>query len=446
MNRSPQGLLFLRGMCSRFPDEGVDNRGGGLSSSLEEVLVVVRSVVLAVAVFVALSLATQENASSHSGNPYKIIPNTINHLCLQPEGGSASSGAKIEQSVCNGGVEEQFNLIDVGGGWHQIKGKGSGLCLDVPGGSTSWVQLIQWSCHSGDNQKFTVAECFTGCKARILAKHSFMCLDIPGGSEDDGEGIFQWHCNGGINQDFSIHNDTTARQKTGFPERWYHGTCTSGCSPSWMTLPFHRNVPAGLQTAWNPAIDNALGSWNTTTNTVYLDEDPSGVVYPNHDIILNATQFGCWSIQELGRDDCVPSFAFAATYWLQLDKSWACPTVSFSEPPPSCSDYRVADTWWWTIIGTREQSFTDYTSDTGVRAILRQGTVSHEAGHGVFLRHDNSAGDPEALDGLCGVSPLRYSVMDGDCLFNLVLNTVQPWDSCGVNHAYYDPNWGYAGC
>jgi len=35
-------------------------------------------------------------------------------------------------------------------------------------------------------------------------------------------------------------------------------------------------------------------------------------------------------------------------------------------------------------------------------------------------------------------------VMDYDC--RDMGYGVQAWDSCGVNHAYYDPNWGYSGC
>lgn len=36
--------------------------------------------------------------------------------------------------------------------------------------------------------------------------------------------------------------------------------------------------------------------------------------------------------------------------------------------------------------------------------------------------------------------------MDYDCLDNEVINVPVDWDSCGINHKYYDPNWGFAGC
>lgn len=48
-----------------------------------------------------------------------------------------------------------LDILDAGGGWHQIRFRDTGKCLDVPGASTqNSVQLIQYTCHSGDNQKF----------------------------------------------------------------------------------------------------------------------------------------------------------------------------------------------------------------------------------------------------------------------------------------------------
>lgn len=401
---------------------------------------------LLLAFSVALLALSPGNAVAHSNNPYKIVPNhSLNYMCL--DAGSGSWGTVVVQKVCTGATSQQFDLVDVGSGYDQIKPKvASGVCLDISGGSYSaGAQVIVWGCHTGYNQQFSVPSCNTGCLGAFTVRHSGMCLGVKNASTAESTEVDQFTCNSQINQQFSIHNESVTRQKTGFPERWYYGTCYSGCSTSWMTLPFHRNVPAGLQSAWNSAIDNAKGYWNASTNTIYLSEDPPGVSYPNQDIIFNATQNGCWSIPELGRSDCVPNGVFGYTYWLRQDRYWACP----SDRPPgaiSCPNDRVPDTWWWALIGTNENEFVRTYSDVGYRALRRQATSGHEIGHGVYLRHDHSPGNPEVKDGQCGNSPLRQSMMDGDCLDLFVVTSIQPWDSCGINHAYYDPNWGYSGC
>jgi len=404
----------------------------------------------ALALIVILFVLVSSSAAAHSNNPYKIVPNhSANYMCL--DAGNGSWGTVVVQQVCNGATSQQFDLIDVGGGWENVKPRNvSGVCLDIAGASQgAGAQLIVWGCNGGTNQQFSTPQCSTGCMGTFVAHHSGMCLDVQYGNVTAGTEVDQFWCVGHINQQFSIHNDPGTRQKTGFPERWYPGPCGSPCPTSWMTLSFHRNVPTGLQSAWNSAIDNAKGAWNSTPNTVFLSEDPVGITYPNQDVILNATQDGCWNIPELGRSSCVPSGVAGLTYWLKLDHGWACPSGTIT-----CANDRVPDVWWWSIIGTREQSITDATSDVGIRALLRQATVAHEAGHALYLRHEYSPADPEVSDGICSASPTRPSIMDGDCIVRRVGGVLQvptyvspqAWDSCGINHAYYDPNWGYSGC
>jgi hypothetical protein len=82
-------------------------------------------------------------------------------------------------------------------------------------------------------------------------------------------------------------------------------------------------------------------------------------------------------------------------------------------------------------------------------------------GHVLGLGHDQSVANPEVpeSDHEC----VKATIMDYDCYqpisptthqldvtdpaawANVIINP-QGWDSCGVNHEYYDPNWGYSGC
>lgn len=100
----------------------------------------------------------------------------------------------------------------------------------------------------------------------------------------------------------------------------------------------------------------------------------------------------------------------------------------------------LAAAYPWVVVGVVTGARNDPWS--------RQATVSHELGHAAGLRHDNSAAGEGLNDFKCGEPgyPPR-TIMDYDCYFSPeVVNVPQAWDSCGINHAYPDPYWGYSGC
>ncbi len=69
----------------------------------------------------------------------------------------------------------------------------------------------------------------------------------------------------------------------------------------------------------------------------------------------------------------------------------------------------------------------------------RRFTTAHELGHVLALEEEGDNNYQGYT--LCGGGSLPETVMDGRCDY-----FVKPWDVCGVNHAYYDPYWGWAGC
>ena len=65
--------------------------------------------------------------------------------------------------------------------------------------------------------------------------------------------------------------------------------------------------------------------------------------------------------------------------------------------------------------------------------------VVHELGHAIANLTDI------LKDNYCYTNP-RPRIMDYDCLENSTDDGPKPFDSCVINHLYYDPNWGFAGC
>jgi hypothetical protein len=83
----------------------------------------------------------------------------------------------------------------------------------------------------------------------------------------------------------------------------------------------------------------------------------------------------------------------------------------------------------------------------------RQGTIAHELGHLLSLRHESvNAGETVLYEcgfddtGAIPVSVMSYDCIDPPAVGGSGIVNVQPWDVCGVNHAYPDGVYGFAGC
>ena len=89
----------------------------------------------------------------------------------------------------------------------------------------------------------------------------------------------------------------------------------------------------------------------------------------------------------------------------------------------------------------------------------RRGTTLHELGHVINLKHESVPPDESQLYA-CGqdnTGAIPHSVMSYNCIdppnvqtfpgqFGFGESYVHDWDTCGVNHKYYDPAIGFAEC
>lgn len=86
-------------------------------------------------------------------------------------------------------------------------------------------------------------------------------------------------------------------------------------------------------------------------------------------------------------------------------------------------------------------------------AITKQATVTHELGHLISLRHESVNADESQLYpcGTDDTGPIPVSIMAYDCIDPPAVGgsgvyLAQPFDVCGVNHAYHEAVFGFAGC
>lgn len=222
----------------------------------------------------------------------------------------------------------------------------------------------------------------------------------------------------GVGLGFSLADESSEPHKKLFDERWYQQLVGDDYD-EWMTLTVAETIFDCLfacSSDWDGPIGSALQDWNQQDTTVEFDirSDFSD----DYDVFLAVLDF-------IADDPLLLGIAVPVDPNLDLCLS------------PSCPVHRHQ------IIGLADLPHSGAYDSSASRG----NTVAHELGHALALKH-------ESVDHPCGEDAsgtIPFSIMSSDCIRPASvggqgLTQVQPWDTCGVNHAYYDPGIGYAGC
>jgi hypothetical protein len=88
-----------------------------------------------------------------------------------------------------------------------IVNEASGLVLDDPGYSYSnGTPIIQWQLNGGLNQQWQINQLGNG-NYHIVNAYSDMAIGDPGFSNDPGTSIIQWSVNSGQNEQWQLYLD-----------------------------------------------------------------------------------------------------------------------------------------------------------------------------------------------------------------------------------------------
>jgi hypothetical protein len=224
--------------------------------------------------------------------------------------------------------------------------------------------------------------------------------------------------------------DTSAHpghpQKRLFAGRWYQQV-VGGDYGAWMTLSTSDvwlncdSSEAVCGSKWYAPFDAGIGDWNGQATTVDF-QYREGERNINYDVNVFVEE------EILAPDILGIAFGYDAN-------------GDFCDPD-ACTFY------YYDVILADDAHVDLYGTLTS-----RQATVAHELGHAIQLKHE-SATEDSSEHFPCGQdefgNPIPHSIMAYNCSdpvpFGFGEYWVQEWDVCGVNHAYYDPGVGFAGC
>ncbi len=117
-------------------------------------------------------------------------------------GVATTAGAGLQQWSATGGLNQQFDFLDSGGGYYRIRARHSGLVLQVASNS-SGADITQQPDSNATNQQWRVVDQGGGVVS-LVNRASGLAMDVWQASTADGARISQYAVNGNTNQRFQL--------------------------------------------------------------------------------------------------------------------------------------------------------------------------------------------------------------------------------------------------
>ncbi|SDO60284.1 glycosyl hydrolase family 95 catalytic domain-containing protein [Lentzea jiangxiensis] len=135
------------------------------------------------------------------GVPYRLVARHSGKYA-DIGGVSTAPGALLQQWSPTGGLNQQFDFLDSGGGYYRVRARHSGLVLQVAGTATG-ADVTQQTDTGATSQQWRVTDQGGGVIS-LVNRWSGLALDVWQASAADGARISQWTPNGAENQRFQL--------------------------------------------------------------------------------------------------------------------------------------------------------------------------------------------------------------------------------------------------
>ncbi|MCZ7436910.1 alpha-L-fucosidase [Micromonospora sp. WMMC241] len=136
-----------------------------------------------------------------STSTWQRITNVTNGLALD-SGGNVASGSALKQWSWDGSTNLQWQLIDLGTGYHRIVNRTNGMVVDGFGQTTNGANAQQAAWNGGNTQQWQLTDQGSG-RFRIANRATGLVLD-GGGQVASGSTVKQWTWDGSTNLMWTI--------------------------------------------------------------------------------------------------------------------------------------------------------------------------------------------------------------------------------------------------
>jgi pectate lyase len=159
--------------------------------------------VLAALAPVAVAVATTASHAANVDNgAYYVLVSRHSGKVMDLYNFATNDGAPIVQWSRNDGNQQQWQFLDVGSGYYQLRSRHSGKALQIASASDG-ADLTQQTPSSDTRQHFRLADSSDGY-VRLVNRHSNKVLDVWAWSTADGGRISQYTDLNGFNQQWQL--------------------------------------------------------------------------------------------------------------------------------------------------------------------------------------------------------------------------------------------------
>ena len=163
----------------------------------------VAAVAVAAAAGTLATVGAPAASAVDTGTAYVLV-NRNSGKALDVYNFATSDGARITQWTRGTNANQQWTLVDSGGGYYRVRSVHSGKVLDVSGASTAdAARVVQWSDHNGANQQWRLQDTDSGYVI-LVNRNSGKALEVQNASLADNAEIVQYSAWGGANQQWQL--------------------------------------------------------------------------------------------------------------------------------------------------------------------------------------------------------------------------------------------------
>ncbi|GAA1810547.1 hypothetical protein GCM10009682_35220 [Luedemannella flava] len=145
---------------------------------------------------------TQASAATVNTSAWYVFVNRNSGKAMDLWEWSTADGGQLRQYTRTNANNQQFQFVDMGSGYYQLRNRHSGKVVAVPN-ATDGAQVIQTTASSDTKQQFTLKDS-AGGYVRFLNRHSGKALEMWEWSTADGGVVSQYADLDGANQQWQL--------------------------------------------------------------------------------------------------------------------------------------------------------------------------------------------------------------------------------------------------